>query len=650
MSLSEFLLRWNERPVLSGFVRRWIPARTDRYSWGRVLAFTGSIAALFAVLLVTPVVILGATGMVPWIALTAAEFGACAGLCLSLVSRLCWNQRTARLAANPDSPEATAPWPRPGRWLRVAVGLVYLVIVGLVTPLLLFHAIENTRGAWAWRQMRAELKARGECYELSCVVPPPARDEDNFFATPFWQQFVYRQERTPDGRLTNIWPNGPDFAFHTNFSLPEDPGPAKQVGVFTQEPTDGRVNLAAWAAQLRSVTTNTGKGGPNRNHLSFPLPATPGEPAADVLLALTKFGPTLDEFAAAAARPRNRYPTHYEEGFDALLPNLAAIKSAARICRLRAIARLGAGDSDGAAADTLLAYRLGESLDENSLLISQLVRIAIDGIAHHALWEGLVAHRWTEPQLAVFQQRLSQLDYTGAFVHALEGERALGNQFMETMINDRARGLDRMDRLGSDGTDEGISHGNVSMGILIPSGWLRQNQIGLLRGYQMILDLGRAAMTSTNRKELLASIPRHGDPVDDYVTRIMVHRSPFNMMVGMLLPALGRATDKADRAQTLAQMAIIACALERHRLAHGTYPATLGELAPAYLTTVPTDWMSGDPFHYQRTEDGWFRLWSVGPNGKDDGGIYHRDTKAQRKEDLDWPWPSPVPSREPRIF
>ena len=649
MSLTEFLLRWNERPILSGFVRRWIPARTARYSWARVFAFTACVAGLLAVLLATPLAILGATGMVPWIALTAAEFGACVGLSLSLVSRLCWNQRAARLAANPESPEVTAPWPRPGRFLRVAFGLFYLVIVGLVTPLLLFHAIENTRGAWAWRQLRAELKAKGECYELSCVVPPPARDEDNFFGTPFWQQYVYRQERTPNGGLTNIWPNG-RFAISTNFSLPDDPGPAKHIGVFTHEPTDGRVNLAAWAAQLRSVTTNTGKGGPNRNHVTFPLPATPGEPAADVLLALTKFDPTLAEFAAAASRPRNRYPLHYEEGFDALLPNMATIKSAARICQLRAIARLGAGDSEGAAADTLLAYRIGESLNESSLLISQLLRFAVDAIAHHALWEGLVAHRWTESQLAVFQQRLSQLDYTGAFVHALEGERALGNQFMETMINDRARALDRMDRLGSDGTADGMSHGNVSLGMLMPSGWLRQNQIGLLRGYQIILDLGRVAMTSTNRKELLATIPRQGDPVDDYVMRIMVHRSPFNMMVGMLLPAIGKATGRADRAQTAAQMAVIACALERHHLAHGTYPATLGELAPTYLTAVPSDWMSGDPFHYERTDDGWFRLWSVGPNGKDDRGTLRIESKKGNNQELDWPWPSPVPTREPRLF
>ena len=642
MSLSEFLLRWNERPVLSGFVRRWIPARTDRYSWRRVFIFSAFVASLFAALLATPYVLLGETGMSSWLALTAAEFGACVGLSISLLSRLCWNQRATRLAAAPDSPEVTAPWPRAGQWLRGCVGFLYLMIVGLITPLLLFHAIENTRGAWAWRQMRAELKARGECYELPCVIPPPVRDEENFFGTPFWQQFAYRQEHTPNGRSTIVWLHGSGFSHTTNFTLPETPETTKRVAGFSKDPTDGRTDLAAWAAQLRFVTTNTGKG----NRLAFPLPATPGVPAADVLLALGKFDATLAEFAAAASRPRNRFPTHYEEGFDALLPNLASMKSGARICQLRAVARLAAGDSEGAAADTLLAYRLGESLNEDPLLISQLVRFAIDGIAHHALWEGLVAHRWTEPQLVAFQQRLSQLDYGSAILHAFEGERALGNNMMESMVNHRLRALNQLDQLGSDGSD----NRNITWEFLMPSGWFRQNQIGLLRGYQMILDHGRAAMNPTNRKELLASQNRQNDPVDDYVLRLSVNPSPFNNIVRMLLPAIGKATDKADRAQTVARMAVIVCALERHRLAHATYPATLGELAPAYLTTVPTDWMSGGSFHYERTEDGWFRLWSVGPDGKENGGIYHEDSKERRGKDLDWPWPSPVPTREPRMF
>ena len=647
MSPSEFLLRWNEGPVQWGFVRRWIPARTDRYSWGRVLAFAVFITGLFTVLSVSLFLILGGTGMVPWVALTAAELGACVGLSISLLSRLCWNRRAARLAADPNGPEATVPWPRLGHLRQTGLGLLYGMTIAYLIPLLLFYAIENARGAWAWRQLRAELKAKGECYELPCVIPPPALDEDNFFGTPFWQQFAYRTEKLPNGESSNIWLHGSGLDYSTNyFTLSEPPEPTRRGAGFSKDPTDGRVNLAVWAAHLRFVTNDARKA----NHILFPLPPPRGEPAADVLLALGKFDATLAEFASATSRQRNRYPVHYEDGSEALLPHLTALRYFARICRLRAVARLGAGDTEGAAADTLLAYRLGESLNEDPFVISQLVRIAMDGFTHHALWEGLVAHRWTEAQLLAFQQRLSRLDYADTMVRTLEGERALGNHFAEGMISDRSQPLVRYETFDPSQNRDRPGSGVIAAGYVIPTGWLRQSQVGLLRGYELILEQARTAMAATNRAAILVANRQGEDIVDHYVQRISESGPPFNFLVKFHLLGISKATEKADRAQTLAQMAIIACALERHRLAHGTYPATLSELTPAYLTTLPADWMSGESFHYLRTEDGWFRLWSVGPNGKDDAGIYREDTKDPLVQDLDWPWPSPVPTREPRMF
>jgi len=67
-------------------------------------------------------------------------------------------------------------------------------------------------------------------------------------------------------------------------------------------------------------------------------------------------------------------------------------------------------------------------------------------------------------------------------------------------------------------------------------------------------------------------------------------------------------------------------ALERYRCAHGEYPATLDELVPTALESLPLDPFSGAPFRYQRvpaTEEGddSFLLYSVGADGKDDGGV-----------------------------
>lgn len=151
--------------------------------------------------------------------------GFTAGTIHGAFSWLTWNQRAARHRA---AGTATSS-PRPGWFVRCLLGPLYVLLVSFVTPAALLTAVENVRGALAWRQIRAELKAKGECFEMACVIPPPARDEENFFATPFWQQFTYRQERTANGNITNIWLKPPPFAYTTNFALPTEPETVKRT-------------------------------------------------------------------------------------------------------------------------------------------------------------------------------------------------------------------------------------------------------------------------------------------------------------------------------------------------------------------------------------------------------------------------------------
>ena len=73
-------------------------------------------------------------------------------------------------------------------------------------------------------------------------------------------------------------------------------------------------------------------------------------------------------------------------------------------------------------------------------------------------------------------------------------------------------------------------------------------------------------------------------------------------------------------AQTQLDLARIAIALERHRLAKETYPETLDALAPRFLEKIPRDVINVQPLHYRRTGDGKFLLYSVGWNETDDGG------------------------------
>ena len=92
---------------------------------------------------------------------------------------------------------------------------------------------------------------------------------------------------------------------------------------------------------------------------------------------------------------------------------------------------------------------------------------------------------------------------------------------------------------------------------------------------------------------------------------------------GLLLPAQVKLHDMIDRSEQSRRITMVALALEMHKREHGVYPKTLDALAPAYLKAVPTDLFSGKALVY-KPHDGTYDLYSVGPDGKDDGG-HERD-------------------------
>ena len=192
----------------------------------------------------------------------------------------------------------------------------------------------------------------------------------------------------------------------------------------------------------------------------------------------------------------------------------------------------------------------------------------------------------------------------------------------------------------------------MAISVLLPKGWFQMNHVALMHGYQLILNAFREALRGPNQLEARSRVQGKWDPVDQYIQEVRSHPDPRTFVCGMLLPALSRSMDKTLRAQAAASLGMTACALERYRLANGKYPVSLKELVPAYLDTVTLDPLNNEPLHYRVTDEGWFQLWSVGLDRKDDGGVLHSYGKDGNPvgPDLDLPWPSPKLSREARLF
>jgi hypothetical protein len=73
--------------------------------------------------------------------------------------------------------------------------------------------------------------------------------------------------------------------------------------------------------------------------------------------------------------------------------------------------------------------------------------------------------------------------------------------------------------------------------------------------------------------------------------------------------------------ETRRQMTLTAIALKRFELRYGHLPVNLRELVPDFLVGLPRDYMTDQPLRYRLKDDGMFVLYSVGEDGRDDGGI-----------------------------
>jgi hypothetical protein len=105
-----------------------------------------------------------------------------------------------------------------------------------------------------------------------------------------------------------------------------------------------------------------------------------------------------------------------------------------------------------------------------------------------------------------------------------------------------------------------------------------------------------------------------------------------NFIVGMLLPIPWTARDAEDRARMQNKLTDVAFALAAYRADRDSYPPKLAALVPKYMPKLPKDLFNNDAdLHYLPTGDGYL-LYSVGINGKDDGGRGEDD----RKHDEGW--------------
>jgi hypothetical protein len=273
------------------------------------------------------------------------------------------------------------------------------------------------------------------------------------------------------------------------------------------------------------------------------------------------------------------------------------------------------------------------------MLITGLVRIGILRVEARIIWEGLVQRRWSDAQLQEIQRYMLSLNYFSEFDREIACQRASGVVMLQYYGTKRNFNGMRGDFQWFYGQRH--EHGWSLKRFLIwimPRGWYHLEQISFCEGldtrFQSVFDPAtkRIFPPQLGANALAAPLPTNGD-----LHTLLQHRYLISKWLAPKSGVIGGdgMVRRYAAAQCIAGQAVIACGLERCRMATGNYPAEIHDLAPRFTPSLPSDPLTGNLFRYRRKNPGSFTLYSVGWNLKDDGG---RTEKTFPGAKGDWLW------------
>ncbi|HUA66509.1 MAG TPA: hypothetical protein VME24_11715 [Alphaproteobacteria bacterium] len=483
---------------------------------------------------------------------------------------------------------------------EILIIVIAILVVGAFTPIVTHFELQSETDAYISR-----LKARGEPMELVQVLPPPVPAEQNS-ADALAEAFALID--ADDGLLaTNFY----------GIEMMKMVAPGKAIVCWREPEDEGPPATNSWQDLTAAVA---------QNQMTFAL-----------------LRQTID-------KPDADFAIQYDRGMaDLGVKNLYLPESKRAAQRLSAavMCDLHNGDTASAIENLRAMLALARAMGDQRLIISELVRMAILQISVAANWEVLQSSNLTNADLAQLQSDWAKFNFIKSSENAMAMERVIGEI---TIKKWRVSGSRLSGALGGGG--------NLWDSVKITSKmamwrgwWSYPDELRALQGYDAMITGMRLEQTNNSFLEAIRYQDKRLDALNltnsDYTLAAsdLDYHWLFSEDIGDLAVTMRRVMT----VDTARQIVITAIALKRWHLKHGDYPATLDALVPKYLPAVPLDPVDGKPLRYRRKADGTFLLYSVGPNGVDDGGNPALEKGAKSANmfwldynALDWVWPSPV--------
>jgi hypothetical protein len=488
------------------------------------------------------------------------------------------------------------------KWVTIVVVSLFALIIGIK---LFIFLRDKHEGAHNLEFLREELRAKGEKLTFSELVeaePPP--DAENFYADPIWQ-FAW-------DAITKNLPRDPKKKTMP-WDAPLTPEEHNQLKALFH--ADSAVATERWLA-IKQLQDSI---------IADPVGRT--DKAAFILQLMAPANPGIEKLSELSVRPFAYLPIRYEDGFHTRLPQLSPILHFGQLAGGKALAEVVLGQSDEAAKVINAELRIAEKLNEP---IALMFLVRLNFLRYGVLPPldyGIEKHEWTSAQLLAFQSALEKENLIAVLERALCGERACFNQSSLLKFSE-IYGVEQRQSL-----------------IVTLAEWIYQDyqKVFFIRWINQFIQICRhPSDEGINANQLPA--PVVAEKNSDYLQREQRIRSVEKLPVLLNHDSIGSVPlEKGVVGQTQVNQTVIACALERYRISHGSYPVSLDALVPEYLTKIPHSLITGKSMNYSLNPGGTFQLWSPGWNLKSLGG---KPGEYRGEGDIVWGQPVPMKSRE----
>jgi len=474
-------------------------------------------------------------------------------------------------------------------------------LVCLISMLALYYQWENRRSARELKAAHQRMVERIGTDDWIAFAAPGVPDEQNFFALPVVEQWLHR-----DGKQAR-------YVIPKNVFLP--PGFVKPEIIENGSDKTSRIDFSSWAAardlkgEKPAIVMNRELG--DGNGL---LPQL----SADLSRPFSAWKPAQrEEYAAAGDNP-----------YAAIQPNVGNANDTMRDLGLHLRVAAAAGDVEKTRSTALILLRLfPEAATSHHWMISSLVSIAAHGLAFEAIQDALSHPAWDEGGLRMLQLQLGKINDLEVMERGWSMEILTGFGVGIHIRESCRKGGSAMEELRFGNDEDSWIHRAANAATRLayvygPTGWHDANTAFYAETYlDMLGPKGESAWRDGRSRG--EALKKRRDEEYRHIDWNMRRK------IGALaLPNVGNLFDAAAQSLFHRRCLIIACALEKHHMKHGSFPTSLDLVKDDLKLFQVTDpARPTQPLGYRLEKDGYL-LWSAGPDAKDDGGT----------KDKDWLW------------